>query len=94
MSHFYGTLVGKGKNERNITGTPNTGLVTQAMGMNGQIFVHLYHAGGVDYFEIFLENNPFMDSKGVSKCIARGVLNCEYQLVGYAETEKPVTSPA
>jgi hypothetical protein len=94
MSHFYGTLIGKGKTERNITGTPNTGLVTQAKGMNGQIFVHLYSAGGVDYFEIFLENNPYADSKSVSKCIARGVLNCEYNISGFTTTEHPAMTAA
>jgi hypothetical protein len=60
MSHFYGKLIGKGETPRTITGTPNSGLVAEAMGMKGKIYVHVYNAGGVDYFEIFLEANPYL----------------------------------
>lgn len=95
MSHFYGKLIGKGETPRSITGTPNSGLVAQAMGMNGQIYVHVYSAGGVDYFEIFLENNPFNQGKTpTSKCIARGVLDSDNQLTGFVETEDPTPATA
>jgi hypothetical protein len=94
MSHFYGKLIGKGQKPQTITGTPNTGLVAEAMGMKGKIYVHVYDAGGVDYFEIFLENNSYSSSTGKSTCIARGVLDSDHQVEGFVTTANPATVPA
>ena len=98
MSHFYGKLFGKGETPRTITGTPNSGLVAEAMGMKGKIHVHVYDAGGVDYFEIFLENNdypiPRLSSIGKSTCIARGVLDSNYRVEGFVTTADPIKVPA
>ena len=94
MSHFYGKLIGKGETPRTITGTTNSGLVAEAMSVNGKIYVHVYNAGGVDYFEIFLENNPyntFAESK--SMCLARGGLDCNYKLSGFVTSLSPNYEP-
>ena len=95
MSHFYGKLIGKGQKPQTITGTTNSGLVAEAMSVNGKIYVHVYNAGGVDYFEIFLENNPyntFAESKSV--CLGRGVLNSNNQVEGFVTTADPAKIPA
>jgi hypothetical protein len=101
VSHFYGKLIGKGETPRTITGTPNSGLVAEAMGMKGKIYVHVYEAGGVDYFEIFLENNDFNPNKEKkSEILARGVLDSDYLISGSATTlpaffpSAPATQPA
>jgi hypothetical protein len=94
MSHFYGKLFGKGETPRTITGTPNSGLVAEAMGMKGKIYVHVYDTGGVDYFEIFLENNSYSSSTGKSTCIARGVLDITHQVEGFVTTADPIKVPA
>jgi hypothetical protein len=94
MSHFYGKLFGKGETPRTITGTPNTGLVAEAMGMNGKIYVHVYNAGGVDYFEIFLENNQHNPNKEhKSLLMARGVLDSDYALSGFVTSLSPTYEP-
>ena len=94
MSHFYGKLFGKGQKPQTITGTPNSGLVAEAMGMKGKIYVHVYDAGGVDYFEIFLENNSYSDSSGKSLCLGRGVLDCDHVVEGFVTTADPIKVPA
>ena len=94
MSHFYGKLFGKGETPRTLTGTPNTGLVAEAMGMKGKIYVHVYNAGGVDYFEIFLENNNYSSSTGKSTCLGRGVLDSDHQVEGFVTTANPAMVPA
>ena len=94
MSHFYGKLIGKGETPRTITGTPNSGLVAEAMGMKGKIYVHVYNAGGVDYFEIFLEANHYATpGESKSKCLARGVLDCDYALSGFVTSLSPNYEP-
>jgi len=95
MSHFYGKLFGKGQKPRTITGTPNSGLVAEAMGMKGKIYVHVYDAGGVDYFEIFLEANPYANpGESKSVCLGRGVLNSNNQVEGFVTTADPAKIPA
>ena len=95
MSHFYGKLFGKGQKPQTITGTPNSGLVAEAMGMKGKIYVHVYNAGGVDYFEIFLEANHYATpGESKSKCLARGVLNSNNQVEGFVTTADPAKVPA
>jgi hypothetical protein len=95
MSHFYGKLIGKGETPRTITGTPNSGLVAEAMGMKGKIYVHVYNAGGVDYFEIFLEANPYANpGESKSLCLGRGVLDISHQVEGFVTTADPIKVPA
>ena len=75
MAHFYGKLYGKGK-ETSVstrTGTPNSGLMTEAMGYKGRIEVHIYNYGGEDHFVVHLLNHP--DQPTFNKVLARGVLD-------------------
>ena len=76
MAHFYGIIQGKGPNTVTRTGTPNSGLITEAMGYKGRIEVHIYNSGGEDHFVVHLLNHP--DQPAFVKVLARGVLDTSY----------------
>ena len=73
MAHFYGKVHGKNDGTSTRTGTPNSGLMTEAMGWKGRIEVHIYNSAGADHFVVHLLNHP--DQPEFSKCIASGVLD-------------------
>jgi len=76
MAHFYGIIQGKGPNTVTRTGTPNSGLITEAMGYKGRIEVHLYTLAGEDHFEVRLLNHP--DQPEFGKVLVSGVLNTDF----------------
>lgn len=73
MAHFYGKVHGKNDGTSTRTGTPNSGLMTEAMGWKGRIEVHIHNSVGQDYYTVYLLNHP--DQPEFSKCIASGVLD-------------------
>lgn len=76
MAHFYGKVHGKNDGTSTRTGTPNSGLMTEAMGWKGRIEVHIYNSGGEDQFVVHLLNHP--DQPAFVKVLARGVLDTSY----------------
>jgi len=90
MSHFYGKLVGKDKEPQIITGTPDSGIFAEVMGAKGKIYIHVHNVGGVDYFQVFLENSDLdSNTKKTSEILARGVLDSTWTVSGGACTFPP-----
>jgi hypothetical protein len=76
MAHFYGKVHGKNNGTSTRTGTPNSGLIAEAMGWKGRIEVHLYTLAGEDHYEIHLLNHP--SEPTFNKLLASGVLNTTF----------------
>lgn len=75
MSHFYGTL--KGKGGRATRAGTNT-YTSETAGWKGAIVVELVRDErdpDLDWFEVRLD--PWMGSRGQGVLLARGLLNCE-----------------
>jgi hypothetical protein len=73
MSHFYGTIDGKAKNQATQCGSKNSGITTHAAGWGGAVQVRVWHDFdlGCDRFEV---RQTTWKGAGCDELIAAGVL--------------------
>ena len=84
MSHFYGTIRGKGT-ERTGQGTKDSGLRVVAASYQGSIEVHLHHTSkGEDKYSIAMRTHQ--GSQGFAGDIATGVIGMPPEIPGVLPT--------
>lgn len=72
MSHFYGTIEGRGNKLTTKTGHKSTGLIVHAASYEGCIKTELYHKEGKDYCRISFK--PWQ-GQGANRIIYEGLIS-------------------